>query len=273
MSLPDSLFAFGVTPEIAALLVGVAIIAAFVDAIAGGGGLITVPALLIAGLNPVAAVATNKLQGTFGVASSTLAFWRAGKIEKALGLPFLVAGFTGGVAGALVVTLLSPDKLRVVIPFILLALALYVLLSPKLGDGVGKERLTPLAFAGSIGFAIGAYDGFLGPGAGTFYLLGLILLCGFSMVRAVAHTKLLNFASNLGALLFFLWSGHVLILLGFAMGGGAALGAWLGARTTLRFGASLVRPLVVAVSILMALRLALDASHPVGQAIRAGFAG
>jgi uncharacterized membrane protein YfcA len=268
MSIPSQFFELGIAPDIAALLVLVAMIAGFVDAIAGGGGLITVPALLLAGLSPVSAVATNKLQGTFGVASSTLAFWRAGRIERALIWPFFLAGFLGGLAGAFVVTLVPPDGLRSIIPFILVALAIYVLLSPKLGDADARPRLAPLVFAETIGFVIGAYDGFLGPGAGTFYLVGLILLSGFQMVRAVAHTKLLNFASNLGALLFFLAAGKVMILLGLMMGMGAATGAWLGARTTLRFGAALVRPLVVTVALLMALRLLLDAGHPVGMAIR-----
>lgn len=269
MTLPASLLDFGLAPEVVAFLVGVAIIAGFVDAIAGGGGLITVPAMLIAGLPPVAAVATNKLQGTFGVASSTYAFWRAARIERRLVLPFFLAGFLGGILGALVVMIVPVTWLRAAIPFILIALAIYVLVSPKLGDADATPRLGTGVFAGTIAFGIAAYDGFFGPGAGTFYLIGLVLLCGFEMVRAVAHTKLLNFASNLGALLFFLAAGQVMILLGLAMGLGAALGAQIGARTALRFGAGLVRPLVVIVSLLMALRLLLDPAHPIGLAIRA----
>jgi uncharacterized protein len=268
VAFPASLFEFGLAPEIVLLLVGVAVIAGFVDAIAGGGGLITVPAMLLAGLSPVSAVATNKLQGTFGVASSTFAFWRAGKIERALVLPFFLAGFIGGVTGALVVMVIPVTWLRTAIPFILIALAIYVLLSPRLGDVARTPRMGVMAFAGTVAFGIGAYDGFFGPGAGTFYLIGLVMLLGFEMVRAVAHTKLLNFASNLGALLFFLAAGQVMIVLGLAMGLGAALGAQLGARTALRFGAGLVRPLVTIVSLAMAMRLLLDASHPVGQAIR-----
>ncbi|KAF0231737.1 MAG: hypothetical protein FD175_645 [Beijerinckiaceae bacterium] len=250
------------------MLVGAAFVAGFVDAIAGGGGLITVPALLLAGVPPVSAIATNKLQGTFGVASSTLTFWRAGRLEPALVLPLFGASFIGGVIGALIAHLAPSAVLRMAIPVILIAIALYVLASPKLGDQDAKPRMGILAFTLSFGLGIGIYDGLFGPGAGTFYLIGLILVCGLGMIRAIAHTKLMNFASNLGALIFFALAGHILVPLGLAMGAAAAAGAWLGARTTLRFGGTLVRPLVVVVSIAMALRLLLDPTHPVGIWVR-----
>lgn len=258
---------FGLALDVVALLAAVAFVAGFVDAIAGGGGLITVPALLLAGVSPVQAIATNKLQGTFGVISSTSAFLRAGVIEKQLVLPLGLAALAGGIAGAVLATVLPVALLRLVIPFILIAIALYMVLTPKFGDGDAKARMTPKLFAGSVGLAIGAYDGLFGPGAGTFYLIGLILLCGFPLLRATAHTKLMNAASNLGALGFFLYAGHVLILPGLAMGFAAAGGAWLGARTSLKHGARLIRPLVIAVSMLMALRLLLDPAHPVGAAL------
>lgn len=262
---------FSLAPDIVALLALVAFIAGFVDAIAGGGGLITVPALLIAGVPPVQAIATNKLQGTFGVFSSTLAFLRAGAIEKSLVLPLGIAALAGGIGGAGLATLLPVTLLRLAIPFVLIAIALYMALTPKFGDGDARTRLTPRLFAGSVGLVIGAYDGLFGPGAGTFYLIGLVLLCGFPLLRATAHTKLMNAASNLGALGFFLLAGHVLIVPGLVMGCGAAAGAWLGARTSLKHGARLIRPLVIVVSLLMAMRLLSEPSHPVGQALRSFF--
>jgi uncharacterized protein len=258
----------GFTIEILALLALVAFGAGFVDAIAGGGGLITVPALLIAGVPPVQAIATNKLQGTFGVLSSTATFLRAGAIEKGLVLPLGGAAFAGGVAGALVATLAPVGVLRMLIPFVLIAIAIYMLLTPKFGDGDAKARLSPVAFAGSAGATIGIYDGVFGPGAGTFYLIGLILLCGFPLLKATAHTKLMNAASNLGALGFFLFAGHVLIIPGLAMGLAAAMGAHFGARTGLKHGARLIRPLVILVSLAMAFRLLLDPAHPFANAIR-----
>lgn len=262
--LPD----FGVSLVSALILVGAAFVAGFVDAIAGGGGLITVPALLLAGVPPVSAIATNKLQGTFGVASSTLTFWRAGRLEAALVLPLFGAAFAGGVLGALIAHLAPTAFLKLAIPFILVAIAIYVLMSPRLGDQDARPRMGLPAFSLSFGLGIGIYDGLFGPGAGTFYLLGLILACGFGMMRAIAHTKLMNFASNLGALIFFAAAGHILVPLGLAMGAASAAGAYIGARTTLRFGGALVRPLVVVVSIAMALRLMLDPAHPIGLWVR-----
>lgn len=252
-----------------AMLIVAALIAGFVDAIAGGGGLITVPAMLLAGVSPVNAIATNKLQGTFGVASSTLTFWRAGRIEKKLMMPLAGAAFLGGVLGAAFVHIAPVSLLRLIIPFILIAIALYMLLSPKLGDEDAAPRMRPWAFAMSFGLGIGIYDGVFGPGAGTFYLIGLILICGFRMMHAIAHTKLMNLASNLGALIFFALAGAINVPLGLAMGLAAAIGAWLGARSTLRFGAGLIRPLVVVISLVMALRLMLDGAHPVGLWLRA----
>ncbi|HUN12461.1 MAG TPA: TSUP family transporter [Rhabdaerophilum sp.] len=254
---------FQLALDLVALLVLAALAAGFVDAIAGGVGLITVPALLLAGIPPVAAIATNKLQGTFGVASSTLAFWRAGRIERAYLVPFFGAAFAGGVAGAAVAHLVPDPVLRVAIPVALVAIAIFVLLSPKLGDADAKPRMGIMAFALTFGVGNGAYDGAFGPGAGTFFLL-----CGFAMMRAVAHTRLMNFGSNLGSLLFFLYAGHVLVPLGLAMGLASACGAYLGARTTMRFGAGLIRPLVVVVSLAMAFRLLIDPSNPLGAWLR-----
>lgn len=263
--LPD----FGLPLADVLLLALVALVAGFVDAIAGGGGLLTVPALMLSGIPPVAAIATNKLQGTFGVASSTLTFLRAGRIERGLILPLFGAAFAGGALGAGLAHLAPSGFLRSLIPVLLIVIALYVLMSPKLGDEAAKPRMGIGAFTLTVGLGIGVYDGLFGPGAGTFYLIGLILLCGFGMVRAIAHTKLMNLASNLGALIFFALAGHILVGLGLAMGVASATGAFLGARATMRFGARLVRPLIVLVSIAMALRLILDPAHPIGAYLRA----
>lgn len=261
-------FELGVSALAAAGLVLAAFVAGFVDAIAGGGGLITVPALLLAGVPPVGAIATNKLQGTFGVASSTLSFYRAGRIDRSLVVPLFGAAFAGGVLGALIAHLAPTGFLRLIIPFLLIAIALYVLASPRLGDAETPARLSLGTFTGTIGLGIGVYDGVFGPGAGTFYLIGLILLCGFGMMRAVAHTKLMNLASNLGALIFFLLAGHILVLVGLMMGVASAAGARLGVRASLHFGPRLVRPLVVVVALAMAIRLMADPSHPVGAWLR-----
>ncbi len=255
---------WGVAPLSALILAGAAFVAGFVDAIAGGGGLIVLPALLLAGLSPLQALATSKLQGSIGVSAALFAFARAGALEKRFTLPLFSSALTGGVLGALTARYLPLELVRLVIPFFLVAIALYMLLAPALGEVARRGRLGVPAFAASFGLGIGYYDGIFGPGTGTFFYIALIAMAGFSMVTALAHTKLMNWGSNLGALAFFLLSGAAILPLGLTMGAASALGSYLGARASLRFGARLIRPLVVGVALLMALRLLLDPRHPVG---------
>lgn len=255
---------FGVAPLTVVLLACASFVAGFVDAIAGGGGLIALPALLLAGLSPLQALATNKVQGTIGVSAAVFAFARAGAIERAHLAPLFVSALIGGVAGAMVARFLPLELIRLVIPFFLIAIALYMLLAPKLGEESRHARLSVPGFALSFGLGIGFYDGIFGPGTGTFFYIALIVMAGFSVVSAVAHTKLMNFGSNVGALAFFLLSGAALVPLGVVMGLSSACGAYLGARASLKFGARLIRPLVVGVALIMALRLMLDQRHPIG---------
>lgn len=243
--------------EIVGFLVAVAVCAGFVDAIAGGGGLLTLPALLIAGMPPVAAVATNKLQGTFGVAAASFAFWRAGHIDVARLRPAILAVAAGAAAGSLAVQWLDAEHLKRVVPAVLLLVAAYFALAPYLGESVRRARLGPLPFAVAAAAPIGAYDGFLGPGAGSMYLMALVVLAGVDLVKGVAATKLLNLTSNAVALAIFAAAGHVDYTVGLAMAAGQVFGARAGARVAMARGASLIRPLVVIVSIAIAVSLLL----------------
>jgi uncharacterized membrane protein YfcA len=249
--------------EIATLLglAATAALAGCLDAIAGGGGLITVPALMLAGLDPAAAVATNKLQGTFSTGSSALAFARAGRLDRSL-WPLAVVAGAGGLAGAVLLRLVPPTFLTAVMPALLLAVALYFGLSRMPGDADRKQRMSRRAFALGPVLGIGIYDGFFGPGAGSFYLMGLVALLGFGVTRATAGTKLLNLASNASSLGFYIASGLVDWRAGAVMAAGAFLGAQLGSRLALTHGARLIRPLVVLVCCAMAARLALDPANP-----------
>lgn len=260
-----------IPPEILLVFALVGLFAGAVDAIAGGGGLITVPALLLGGLDPVSAVATNKLQGTFGTAMSTFRFARAGMIDfrsrEAWGLA--AAAFAGAIAGAALVAFAPVGAMRTALPFLLLATALYFAFGPKMSAVDARARLSPTAFALGIAAPIGLYDGLFGPGAGSFYMIGLVALAGVGAVKAVARTKLLNFSSNLAGLLFFIAAGHVVWAAGLAMAVGTVVGAQIGSALALRHGVRLVKPLLIVVSLALALRLMLDASHPVGAALRA----
>jgi uncharacterized membrane protein YfcA len=255
-------------PEVVALLFGVAVLAGCIDAIAGGGGLLTVPALLLAGVDPVTAVATNKAQSTFGAASATLAFARAGRIDWPSALPMMGMAALGSVAGALAVTGLPQTALRTFMPIVLVAMAFYFWLSPALRDTDARARIGAGLFMASAAPLIGFYDGAFGPGTGSFYMLAFVTLLGFGVLRATAHTKALNFASNLGGLGIFALTGHINWLVGLTMAGGAFIGAQIGSRLALRHGVRLIRPLIVIVCLTVAARLLLDPAHPVGLWLR-----
>ncbi|MBV8851457.1 MAG: TSUP family transporter [Methylobacteriaceae bacterium] len=243
------------TPEIFLLLVCAALIAGFVDAIAGGGGLITVPALALAGLDPVAAVATNKVQSSFGSGSALIAFARAGYLDRSA-WPIPIACIAGGIAGAALLTYIPRDAVQIALPAVLIGVALYFALSPAISDADAAPRMQRLAFICFVLPIIGAYDGVFGPGAGSFYMLAFITLLGFGINRATAHTKLANFASNIAGLATLAFSGHIYWTVGLAMSVAALAGATIGAYTTMRIGARIVRPMVITVCIALAIKLA-----------------
>jgi uncharacterized protein len=246
------------SPEIALILFGLALLAGFVDAIAGGGGLITIPALLWAGLSPVESLATNKAQAVFGSGSATIHFMRKGMIEPR-GAAFTVAcTFVGAALGAVLVQRIDSAALQHLIPALLVGFALYFLFSPRVSDLDSHRRLSTPTFAMTVGLGVGFYDGFFGPGTGTFFAMGYVALLGYNLRRATAHTKLLNFTSNLAALLFFALAGQVVWIVAASMAVGQLIGAWLGSHLVLKHGAMLVRPILVASSILISIKLIRD---------------
>ncbi|WGH77511.1 TSUP family transporter [Jannaschia ovalis] len=244
-----------VAPEILALLVGVAVLAGFIDSIAGGGGLVTVPALLLAGAPPVTALATNKVQGVFGAVSAATHYARAGLVDPRAQVVPAALAFAASVGGALCVSLLPTDTLRLGLPVLLIAVALFFAFKPGLDDLDRATRLGPVAFNVTAVPIVAAYDGLLGPGAGSFYMLAFVLLAGRGVLAATAHTKLLNAASNAGGLCAFALIAEPWWIAGLAMGGGQWLGAQAGARVAAGRGAALIKPLLVAVTSAMALRL------------------
>ncbi len=246
---------FEIATDLALLLIFAAFVAGFVDAIAGGGGLITVPTLLLCGASPVEALATNKLQGTFGSGTAALSYARAGhvRLRDQAGMALIAA--LAGAAGAAVAHLIPAGMLRLIMPVVLIAVAAYFALRPGLSDDHRTERKRPAVFAFTAVPLIAAYDGFFGPGTGSFFMLGFVLLAGYGVLKATAHTKALNFASNIGSLAVFAFSGSMWWATGFAMAIGQIGGAALGARLAVRIGARLIRPLLVITSTTMALRL------------------
>ena len=246
---------FEVTADLAALLIVAAFLAGLVDAIAGGGGLITVPALLLAGASPLQALATNKLQGTFGAATAVITYARAGQVRPGDQLGMAAVSAVAGAAGALTAHMVPAGVLRLIMPVVLIGIALFFALKPGLTDDARIRRISPALFTFAVVPVIAAYDGFFGPGTGSFFMMAFVMLAGFGVLKATAHTKMLNFASNAGSLLVFATTGATWWVIGLAMAAAQVAGAALGAWLAVRVGARVIKPLLVVTTTGMALRL------------------
>ncbi|MEQ8306739.1 MAG: TSUP family transporter [Hoeflea sp.] len=248
---------------LALLLIAAAFLAGFVDSIAGGGGLIAVPALLLAGFTPVEALGTNKLQGLFGSASATFAYARKGHVDLQTQLPWAALSATGAALGALLATVIPGELFRAFLPFLLIAIALYFAFKPNMNDIDRARRLSPFLFGLIIVPLIGFYDGVFGPGAGSFFMLGFVALAGYGLLKATAHTKLLNFASNLGAFIIFAFVGVISWKIGLIMGAAQFAGAQVGSRLAMKNGAKIIKPLLVITCVALAAKLIADPANPV----------
>jgi uncharacterized membrane protein YfcA len=248
---------FSSSPWQIALLFGTGLTAGFVDSIAGGGGLITVPVLLNLGLSPQLALGTNKLQASFGSGSAAWHYTQAGTVQLRDCLRGFGFSLVGAACGALFVQRLDPAFLKRAIPILLALVALYVFCKPRLGDEAAKPRMAKVPFEVLFGLGLGFYDGFFGPGTGTFWTVACMLLLGFNMTRATGYTKLMNFASNLSSLTFFLLGGNVLFGAGLIMGAGQLIGARLGSRMVIRRGTKFIRPIFLTVVVALTIRLLL----------------
>lgn len=247
--------------EIIALLMGVAFVAGAIDALAGGGGLLTIPALMAAGIPPVNALATNKLQSSFGTASAVYAFARNGRIDFRRFLKPALAAFAGSVLGAWTLQRIDPGFVEGLIPVLLILMVLYFLVAPKASEEDRHSRLGPAALTGIVA-AIGFYDGFFGPGTGSFLTTALVALFGMGLVSATAHTKFLNLASNLAALIALIIGGKVLWVVGLMMAISSVAGGQVGAHLALRVGGQVIRPLLITMSLLLTAKLLSNPANP-----------
>jgi len=229
--------------------------AGFVDAIAGGGGLVTLPVLLNLGLSPPDALGTNKLQAVFGSGCATWHYGRAGLIDLRASVSGIVFTAAGAVAGSYAVLLLDPGLLKRFIPLLLIVIAIYSLFQPRLGEADLHPRIPAAVFYPAFGLVLGFYDGFLGPGTGTFWAMAYVLGLGCNLMRATACTKLMNLTSNVASLGFFLCANHVLFAAGLAMGLGQVAGARLGAKAVLKRGTKFIRPIFISVVLAITVKL------------------
>lgn len=240
------------------LLFATGLAAGFVDSIAGGGGLLTLPVLLSLGFEPRYALGTNKLQATCGSGSAAWYYAKAGAVPWKDCVRGFVLTVIGAAAGTLVVQRIQPDVLKRMLPVLLTAVAVYVLLKPALGDQEHPARMGRRQFDVLFGLSLGFYDGFLGPGAGTFWTMAFVLALGFNLVRATAYTKVMNFGSNLASVVFFLATGEVYFAAGLTMGLGQLLGAKVGSGMVMTKGTKLIRPIFLTMVLLLTAKLIYD---------------
>ncbi len=246
-----------IEPWLYPVLTAVAVLAGFIDAIAGGGGLIMVPAFLFAGVPPLNTLGTNKLQSMFGTAMAFRNYSGKGLVEWRAHKGTVAAVFVGASVGVLLVQAVSSDALRLIIPVLLLVMAGYTVLSPRMSDEDAHERISArgyLPVAGGIGF----YDGFFGPGTGSFFATTLVALRGVGLTRATAQTKLFNLTSNVSSVVFFALGGKIWWGLGLCMALGSMSGGWIGSHTAIKYGAKLIRPLLVVLSLALTVRVLLS---------------
>ena len=248
--------------DIIGILSLVAFLAGFFDAIAGGGGLITLPALFLAGVDPVSAIATNKFQAASATVSATITFARKGLIEWRKGWPLVLLSMIGGASGALLVSVIEKEWIEVAVPILLIMVAIYFALAPKLDENPRKERLSILLFSLTIAPILGFYDGVFGPGAGSFFMVAFVSLGGLGIMRAMSFTKLANASCNLGSLSVFIAKGFIIWPLAISMAIAAFLGAQLGAKYAIKIGPKLIKPMLIVVCTALAIKLLSDENNP-----------
>lgn len=246
---------FEITFSLFAVLVFGGFCAGFVDSIAGGGGLISLPVLLSVGLPPQLALGTNKLQGSFGTFAASYNYIRNGKVGLKSSMIGIFFTFIGAVLGAGLIQRLEPAFIKDLIPVLLMAVFFYTLVSKDLGFAKRRALMKPRMFFLGFGLALGFYDGFFGPGTGSFWTVALMILLGQDMTEAAGVTRIMNFTSNIVALAVFVIGHNVLYTAGFCMAGGQIIGARIGSGMAISKGARFIRPIFLSVVFLTIVRL------------------
>ena len=239
-----------------------ALLAGFLDSIAGGGGMITLPAYYLAGLPPALAAGTNKMSASMGAVVATLNYAKAKKIDYRIGIPAVAGALVCGTLGALVLTSLPQNVVRILVLCCIPVAAAFTLRKPKLRESrtLGEKAMLILSLL--VGCAIGFYDGLIGPGTGTFLILLFMQIFRMEAVQASGTAKIVNLASNVAALLSMIFTGNVLFLLGIPAGVCTMVGAHFGSRMTIKKGGKLIRLMMIVVLALLLLKILADIVFP-----------
>jgi len=229
-------------------------LAGFIDAIAGGGGLISIPALTFTGMPISLVLGTNKLQSSIGTSLAVYQYHKNGLINFMTVYRGLVMGFIGAFCGAVLVNYVSNQFMHYVVPFLLVAVFIFNLFNKSSGLSTGKKRLNEPIFFSIFGFILGFYDAFFGPGTGNFWVILIVFFLGYSFLNASGYAKVLNLKSNLFSLAIFLYYGNVNFEIGLLMAFGQLGGNYLGSKMVILKGSKLIRPFfmtVVAINIMV----------------------
>lgn len=235
--------------------------AGWIDAVVGGGGLIQLPVMLmIPGITPVQALATNKMGSIFGTATSSITYYRRVKPDMRTALPMAGVALLGSVGGAVVAASLPGSVFKPIIVLALVAVLLFTAFKPSLGEFTALRHggRTHYVVAAAIGGVIGFYDGLIGPGTGSFLIIAMVSLMGYAFLEASAKAKIVNLATNAGALMFFLPHGSLLWGVGLILGGANMAGGYLGARTAVKQGSKFIRVVFLVVVGVLIIKLGID---------------
>ena len=226
-----------------------------VDSIAGGGGLITLPVLLGLGFPPHMALGTNKFQASFGSFTASQHYVHKGGVKLKQAVPGILFTILGTIVGAWSVQQINGSALNNIIPLLLAGIIIYLFFVPKLGEIDSHPHLKEITFYLIFGLLLGFYDGFFGPGTGSFWAFAFVALLGYNLQKATGYTKVMNFTSNIVSLIIFIIGGNVFFIAGLSMAAGQIVGARIGSGLVIKKGARFVRPIFIAVVILTTLKL------------------
>jgi len=244
---------FGLSVELIAFLFVIALVAGFIDTLAGGGGLIALPALLMAGISPIQALATNKLQGTAGTLTATAMMIRHKRVDRKSIPKLMLAAFVGSAIGTVIVQLIDTSLLEWIIPLVLAGILVFFICYKPSSQDLAASNSTR-TFKQMAVPIVGLYDGMFGPGTGSFFAVAGISFGGKSLLDATALAKCLNFATNISSLIIFALAGQVIWATGFVMMIGQFIGAWLGSHTLYKIDVRVLRWIVVVMCSAMLIR-------------------
>ncbi|MFC0581499.1 sulfite exporter TauE/SafE family protein [Micrococcoides hystricis] len=242
-------------------IIGIGFCAGWIDAVVGGGGLLQLPALLLVpGITPIQALATNKMGSVFGTTTSAITYYRRTQPDLKTVLPMAATALAASFGGAIIATILPGQVIKPIIVVALIAVATFTAARPQLGQATqlrhsGRQHYL---LAVAIGAVVGFYDGVLGPGTGTFLIIGIVTILGYNFLAASAQAKIVNMFTNIGALIYFFITGHLLLLVGLLLGLANMVGGYLGARMAIAKGSGFIRIVFLIVVFALILRLGWD---------------